>query len=125
MTDALKSKLGLSDSVLAWALHAPIDISGFINVELSELDRYDWLIIFSNDLKSLLRNIDEAVYKLNKSGQLWLAWPKKSSKLASDLNDTVVRQIGLNKGLVDIKVLSINETYSALKFVYRKIDRND
>jgi len=60
---------------------------------------------------------------LAKSGCIWVSWPKKTSGLATDLTDAVVRAIGLKSSLVDIKVCAVDEQWSALKFVYRKSDR--
>ena len=53
------------------------------------------------------------------SDGLWIAWPKRASGVSSDLSQTVVRQIGLSAGLVDYKVCSIDETWSALRFTVR------
>ena len=60
---------------------------------------------------------------LDKKGMLWISWPKGKSKVPTDLNSNVVRQMGLNTGLVDAKVCSVDEVWSALKFVWRKVDR--
>ncbi len=54
---------------------------------------------------------------------LWIAWPKKTSGVATDLSEDVVRKIGLDAGLVDVKVCAIDETWSGLKFVIRVKDR--
>jgi len=54
---------------------------------------------------------------------LWIAWPKKASGVPTDLSDGVVRQIGLDGGLVDVKVCAVNEVWSGLKFVIRVKDR--
>jgi hypothetical protein len=54
---------------------------------------------------------------------LWVAWPKKSSGAATDLTENVVRDIGLEFGLVDVKVCAIDPTWSGLKFVRRLSDR--
>ena len=54
---------------------------------------------------------------------LWVSWPKGSSKVPTDLNENVVRDIGLAHGLVDVKVVSVDEMWSALKFVRRVKDR--
>ena len=53
-------------------------------------------------------------------GMLWISWPKKASKLPTDLTEDVVRAIGLPLGLVDVKVCAVNDTWSGLKFVRRK-----
>ena len=57
------------------------------------------------------------------NGMIWVSWPKKASELVSDVSEDVVRQAGLAAGLVDVKVCSINETWSALKLVIRVKDR--
>ncbi|MFK7848016.1 MAG: DUF3052 domain-containing protein, partial [Rhodothermales bacterium] len=52
-----------------------------------------------------------------------ISWPKGKSGVPTDLNGNIVRQIGLDTGLVDIKVCSVDEVWSGLKFTYRKSDR--
>ncbi len=60
---------------------------------------------------------------LKKSGMLWVSWPKASSALPTDLNGNIVRQTGLEIGLVDVKVCAVDADWSALKFMYRRKDR--
>ncbi len=60
---------------------------------------------------------------LDPAGGLWIAWPKRASGVATDLTDTVVRELGLAAGLVDNKVCAIDEVWSGLRFVYRLRDR--
>jgi len=55
---------------------------------------------------------------------IWVSWPKKSSGMASDLGENEVRGIGLDAGLVDVKVCAVNEVWSGLKFVIRLKDRH-
>ena len=57
------------------------------------------------------------------AGGLWIAWPKRSSGVATDLDENVVREIGLAGGLVDNKVCAIDATWSGLRFVWRLRDR--
>jgi len=54
---------------------------------------------------------------------LWVSWPKKSSGVATDLDESLVREIGLKAGLVDVKVCAVSEIWSGLKFVIRVRDR--
>ena len=54
---------------------------------------------------------------------LWVSWPKKRSGLASDLDENIVRDLGLAAGVVDVKVAAVDETWSGLKFVRRLEDR--
>jgi len=60
---------------------------------------------------------------LEPDGGLWLAWPKRASGVASELEEAEVRALGLATGLVDNKVCAIDETWSGLRFVYRRVDR--
>ena len=60
---------------------------------------------------------------LDPADGLWIAWPKKASKLETDLDFDAVQQIGLAHGLVDNKSCSIDERWQALRFVYRLADR--
>ncbi|PYP89776.1 MAG: DUF3052 domain-containing protein [Candidatus Angelobacter sp. Gp1-AA117] len=60
---------------------------------------------------------------LEQEGSLWISWPKGASKIKTDLNENVVRDIGLRHGLVDIKICAIDDIWSGLKFVVRLKDR--
>lgn len=56
-------------------------------------------------------------------GTLWIGWPKKASRVATDVTEDVVRAIGVREGMVDVKVCAIDAVWSGLKFVYRVADR--
>ncbi len=60
---------------------------------------------------------------LAQDGMLWISWPKKASKIPTDLDENIIRDTGLANGLVDVKVAAIDERWSGLKFVYRVKDR--
>jgi hypothetical protein len=83
----------------------------------------DLIILFSDSQKMLKSEFPKAARKLAKNGMLWIAWPKKASGVSTDLTENSVRQIGLDAGLVDVKVCAINDVWSGLKFVYRLADR--
>ena len=61
--------------------------------------------------------------RLAPAGMLWISWPKKSSGVPSDLDENIVREVGLKAGLVDVKVCAVSEVWSGLKFVIRLKDR--
>ena len=61
--------------------------------------------------------------RLASDGMLWVSWPKKSAKVATDLDENIIRAFGLRHGLVDVKVCAVDEVWSGLKFVYRLEDR--
>jgi hypothetical protein len=83
----------------------------------------DGIVFFVEDQASLRRRFGGLAKALAPAGALWVAWPKKSSGVVSDLTEGVVQAIGLEGGLVDNKVCSIDATWSALRFVYRLKDR--
>ena len=83
----------------------------------------DCVLLFSTSSAHLEKAFRQAVSILPPAGILWVAWPKKASKVATDLTEDVVRRIGLSAGLVDVKVCAVTEVWSGLKFVRRLKDR--
>ena len=81
------------------------------------------IVLFAPTAASLKAAFPAARRSLSMSGGLWVAWPKKASGLATDLNEDAVRRHGLAQGLVDNKVCAIDETWSGLRFVVRLADR--
>jgi hypothetical protein len=84
---------------------------------------YDVVLAFAPDLRALQQRFEPARSRLTTTGGLWVAWPKRSSGLATDLDDNLVREFGLATGLVDNKVCAIDATWSGLRFVVRLADR--
>lgn len=78
---------------------------------------------FCADRARLERRLEPIAQRLASNGMVWVSWPKKGSGVATDLDENVVRAIGLGAGLVDVKVAAVDETWSGLKFVYRLADR--
>jgi hypothetical protein len=85
--------------------------------------RADVILCFAKDRASLPARFLAAASRLESNGGLWIAWPKKASKVPTDLDENVVREIGLAAGLVDNKVCAIDGTWSGLRFVIRLRDR--
>jgi expansin (peptidoglycan-binding protein) len=83
----------------------------------------DLIVFFAASQKILKREFPKLAKKIEQDGTLWIAWPKKASGVVTDLSDNSVRQIGLDCGLVDVKVCALNDIWSGLKFVYRLKDR--
>lgn len=83
----------------------------------------DFIQYFTSERAKLKAEFPELKKNLAQDGILWVSWPKGSSKKATDLNENVVREIGLAAGLVDVKVCAVDEVWSGLKFVYRLKDR--
>lgn len=126
----LTKKLGLKDSFRIVLLHAP---GGFAD-ELEELPRglrvltqqskrLDFALLFAKSQSALKKDFAKLARNLVPNGMLWVAWPKKASGVTTDLTENDVRRIGLDAGLVDVKICAINDVWSGLKFVYRLRDR--
>jgi len=83
----------------------------------------DLIQLFATTQAQLKRSFTQARKHLASNGALWVSWPKRSSGVNTDLNENIVREIGLALGLVDVKVCAVDDTWSGLKFVYRLKDR--
>ena len=82
------------------------------------------MVLFAPDAAAAARALRcRSRPSLQPAGGLWVAWPKRSSGVATDLDENVVREIGLAEGLVDNKVCAIDATWSGLRFVWRLRDR--
>jgi hypothetical protein len=83
----------------------------------------DFAMVFATKQAELRSQFASLAKQLTPAGMLWVSWPKKSSGVATDVNENDVRRIGLEAGLVDVKVCAVTEVWSGLKFVRRVEDR--
>jgi hypothetical protein len=81
------------------------------------------VVYFTTSRADLERRFDGLKATLDPADGLWVAWPKKAARIESDLSFEEVQRIGLDRGLVDNKSCSIDESWQALRFVYRLVDR--
>ena len=81
------------------------------------------IVYFTERLTELEKNFSRLTAALVPDGMVWIGWPKKASGRPTDLTEDIVRRVGLESGLVDVKVCAIDETWSGLKFVIRVKDR--
>lgn len=81
------------------------------------------VVFFTTSRADLERRFDGLKAMLDPPDGLWVAWPKKAAKIAGDLSFEAVQEIGLGHGLVDNKSCSVDESWQALRFVYRLSDR--
>ena len=84
---------------------------------------YDVIVAFCPDRARLDRRFLPLSERLTTAGALWVAWPKRASGVSTDLDENVIREVGLAAGLVDVKVVAVDDTWSGLKFVRRLRDR--
>ncbi len=83
----------------------------------------DCVILFADEARTLESRLVRWGARLAPAGMLWVAWPKKASKVATDVTEALVRKTGLGAGLVDVKICAVNDIWSGLKFVRRLKDR--
>ena len=125
----LPKKLGIKAGIRARLANAPAEVLSELRDALAECDlakKYDaldFVMIFTKSRGELTREFPRMAQSLTPAGMLWVSWPKKSSGVATDLNENVVREIGLDAGLVDVKVCAVTDVWSGLKFVRRVKDR--
>ncbi len=84
---------------------------------------FDFIHFFTREKAQLEQQILTVKAALKFTGMLWISWPKRASKVATDLDGNIVREIGLNAQLVDVKVCAVDPVWSGHKFVYRLTDR--
>src|SRR5450755_2615666 len=123
----LPKKLVIKDGFRIALHNLPADVGSeleeaFAKCQLSR-DRLDFAMIFVKSQSELEKHFSRFSKKLAPTGMLWVSWPKKTSGVPTDLNENVVREIGLEAGLVDVKVCAVTEIWSGLKFVIRLKDR--
>jgi hypothetical protein len=81
--------------------------------------RFDVIVFFTTERRKLEKRLGALTRALEQDGGLWIAWPKKASKVPTDMTEDVVREVALPTGLVDNKVCAIDDTWSGLRLVIR------
>ena len=125
----LIKKLGIKSGFVVAFVNAPegfargLDLPADVIMNKRSQQRLDLALLFVKSEKELMQKFSHLAAKLKPSGMLWVAWPKKSSGVASDLSFTNVQSIGLATGLVDTKICAVDDVWSGLKFVFRVKDR--
>jgi len=96
-----------TDAIVSTRLRPPVDL----------------IHIFSIARAHLLAELRRAIEDVDQDGAIWVSWPKKASGVRTDLTEDVIREVALPMGLVDVKVCAVDETWSGLKLVIRKMNR--
>lgn len=125
----LSKKLGLKGDQRAWVVNYPHPYQELFDelptsitwLKKRPSKQVDFVHLFVSNLQELESFYISCRDVIAKNGMLWISWPKGSKTI--DVNRDVIRVYGLANGLVDVKVASINEYWSGLKFVYRLSDR--
>ncbi|MBZ9737756.1 MULTISPECIES: DUF3052 domain-containing protein [unclassified Mesorhizobium] len=130
----LPAKLGLKDGMVAAFIALPSELADLTEaVDFAEVDRlaewseisgavlkYDAVHAFTRQRAEIEDRLGTVEAAIKRDGMVWVSWPKKASKVASDVTEGVVRAEALKLDLVDVKVAAVNEIWSGLKLVIRK-----
>jgi hypothetical protein len=123
----LARKLGFKERMLVCARHAPEDYLELLRPLPKGLEfagrlsaRLDMVHVFASKASTLEKELAQLRRLLKPEAAVWVSWPKKASKVPTDITEDVIRSIALPLGFVDIKVCAVNEIWSGLKLVVRK-----
>ncbi|MET0229421.1 MAG: DUF3052 domain-containing protein [Rhodanobacteraceae bacterium] len=122
-------KLGLDVKHRVLVRGAPSDYAKLVGLRASDLTlaaprgAFDIAHVFATSAITLKREVETLAKRLPGAGTIWVSWPKKSAKVATDITEDTVRSIALPLGLVDVKVCAIDATWSGLKLVWRRENR--
>ena len=126
----LARKLGIKPDAVVGLLAAPPGVEELlaplpdgVAIRRRAQGRLDVIVLFATRQAALEGRFGQAVEALTDDGGLWVAWPKKSSKVPTDLDFDRVQRLGLDSGLVDNKICAIDQVWTALRFVVRLADR--
>jgi len=123
----LARKLGIKDGTRYYVCGAPSQFQETLQpwpagaVPVDRMDaRTDIVHLFEDRRARLEKALASALKKLKPDGMIWVSWPKKSSKVPTDITEDTIREIALPLGLVDVKVCAVDDVWSGLKLVIRK-----
>jgi hypothetical protein len=126
----LPKKLGLRENLRVAFVGLPAEVKAELREALAECSvmkdgqgPLDFAMVFVKKQAELKSHFAGIAKQLTPAGMLWVSWPKKTSRMATDMNENDVRRIGLDAGWVDVKVCAVSEVWSGLKFVIRVKDR--
>jgi hypothetical protein len=124
-------KLGLAPATRVLVRNAPAGYARLVGLRDDEIalakprGAFDLAHVFTSSAKTLEKELLALSARLPAKGVIWVSWPKKASKVATDVTEDTVRAIALPLGLVDVKVCAIDAIWSGLKLVWRRDRRAD
>ncbi|MCC6289510.1 MAG: DUF3052 family protein [Chitinophagaceae bacterium] len=126
----LAKKLGIKEGYIIRIINAPdyyatlfSDFPEQVTIVTGKKQKKDFIHFFTKHAEDLRKNLLQFRSEIFPGGMIWVSWPKKASKVETDITEDVVRVLALNNGLVDIKVCAIDEIWSGLKLVIPLKDR--
>ncbi len=128
----LVKKLGIKPGFRLYVINPPADYLDLIHPvpeDVTFLKRIgndlDMIHFFSKSRRELTIRIQACMQRIHPDAMIWVSWPKKASKVPTDITEDVIREVILPLGLVDVKVCAVDQIWSGLKLVIRKELRNN
>ena len=126
----LARKLGIKPGFNIRLINAPkhyftlfIDLPADLQINNESAQLKDIIHFFTKEKNESINMLPELKSRIKPNGMIWVSWPKKSSKVATDITEDTIRNFALQNGLVDIKVCAVDEVWSGLKLVITVGDR--
>jgi hypothetical protein len=127
----LAKKLGMKPGFNIALINAPhyyLDLFTDLPIDLQIANEittgHDLIHLFVNNKQAYMDRLPLLKTQIKQNGMVWVSWPKKASKIITDITEDVIRNQALQNGLVDVKVCAVDEVWSGLKLVIRLADRN-
>jgi hypothetical protein len=127
----LAKKLGIKPGFKIGLINAPgnyfdlfTDLPGDIKITNDTSIKKDLIHFFTKSEKEFAAILPDLKNQIKPNGMIWVSWPKKASKVVTDITEDTIRNYALKIGLVDIKVCAVDEIWSGLKLVIPVKDRN-
>jgi len=126
----LAKKLGIKAGFNIALINAPeyyldlfTDLPGDLRITKQINNGHDLIHFFVKDKVTYFQYLPHLKDQIKQNGMVWVSWPKKASKIITDITEDIIRNEALQNGLVDVKVCAIDEVWSGLKLVIRLKDR--
>jgi len=126
----LPQKLGIKEGMIVVAIDAPENyrkllgqIPSGVNFATRPVGNSKFIHLFVTRRSELATQLSILRQKIAEDAAVWVSWPKKSSGVATDVTEDVIRAVALPLGFVDIKVCAVDEIWSGLKLMIRKENR--
>ncbi len=120
----LAKKLGLKDGFNISLINPPegyfnlfTDLPANLNLSDNESSQKDFIHFFVMDENEYFSKLPVLKSRIKPNGMIWVSWPKKASKIVTDITESIIRSYAIKIGLVDIKVCAVSEIWSGLKLV--------
>ena len=121
----LSTKLGFKQGMNYRFFNTPNEYRNWMGLQTAKINAnnqppWEFVHLFINTVEEMEESLKQLRQQITPAGMIWVSWYKKSSGLASEINEDMIRDTALQLGLVDIKVCSVSAEWSALKLVIRK-----